>query len=383
MIFAIAALWVGTGLRLWTTWRTPSTQNVYRSNRYHFTAGVLLVAASFSFRAFGDNFDEAVGIPNLGDLLWHLLLIVAGAFVFLYTQGQRTGRLVRHPIAAATTLISAAAGLVLIGCWWASPIHHSYTPDLLRDGPPFGWALILYVAVFQIHFVAWIGRIAIRSVQGFLQAQRAAGPQARLVRRLRIAQSQGVMATGALLAVAGAAVTAYRALDPHLSRTDEFATHQVNTVLSFLAAFLVSVGFGIPVLMNLHSVSRDVRTLHPLWTALTRRRAHLDFGAARSSVRLPPFALALTTYRRDIGDALSRIHIVQPSAAEIVRATDPEAVLGQVLAKPGQWMLAAHIQHYDGPMARDLLEIPSRRPELEQLRRIATAFNSTQGAKAL
>ena len=285
-------------------------------------------------------------------------------------------------MATATTLISLSAGLVLAACWWASPIHPSYTPDLLRDGPPFDWALILYVVVFQVHFVAWIGRIAIRSVQGFLQAQRAAGPQARLVRRLRIAQSQGVMASGALFAVAGAAVTAYRALDPHLARTNELTLHQVNTVLSYVAAFLVSVGFGIPVLVNLHSVFRDVRTLHPLWKALTRRRAHFDFGAARSSVRLPPFALALTTYRRDIADALTRIRIAQPFASDIVRSTDQEAVLGQVLADPSRWEVATRTNH-DGPMARDLLDHPSERPELEQLRQIATAFNSTQGTNAL
>lgn len=190
------------------------------------------------------------------------------------------------------------------------------------------------------------------------------------------------MASGALFAVAGAAVTVYRALDPHLARTDELSLHQVNTVLSYVAAFLVSVGFGIPVLVNLHSVFRDVRTLHPLWKALTRRRAHFDFGAAGSSVRLPPFALALTTYRRDIADALTRIQIAQPFASDIVRSTDQEAVLGQVLADPDCWGVATRTNH-DGPMARDLLDNLSERPELEQLRQIATGFNSTQGTRAL
>lgn len=287
MIAAIAVLWVGTGLRLWTTWYTPPTHNVYLTNRYYFTTGVVLVAGSFSIRTLGVEFDEYFGVPNLGDLLWHLLLIMAGAFVFLYSRGQRTGELIRQPVFAPSTLISVAACLALIGFWWLSAVHDRYTPDLLSDGPPFSWVLILYVLLFQAHFVAWIGRIAIRSLGGCSQARRA-GRQARVLRRLRIAQSQGVMAIGSLFAVAGAAVSAFRALDFHLTSADELNLHQVNSALSYVAAFLISVGFGIPVLVNLHSAFRDVRTLRPLWRALTQRCAHLDFGTVQSSVRLPP-----------------------------------------------------------------------------------------------
>lgn len=382
MIAAIVVLWIGTGLRLWTTWRTPPTPNVYRWNRLYFTVGVLLVAASFTIRTFGVNFDRTLGIPNLGDLLWHLLLVTAGAFVFLYTRGERSGRLIRHPALAPSSMATVGIGFALTGCWLAAPIHRSYTPDLLASGPPFGWALILYVVLFQVHFVAWIGRIAIRSLKGFQQAHRAAEPQARLVRRLRVAQSQGVMAMGAFFAIAGAAVTAYRALDTHLHPAAEHTLHQFNSTLSYVAAFLVSVGFGIPVLINVQRAFTDTRVLRPLWKTLTRRHAHLNFGIARSSVRLPPFALTLTTYRRDIGDALSRIQIKQPSAAAIVRSADPESTLGQALARADQWVLATQSADPADAVARDLLEIPSQRPELEQLRRIAAAFNATQGTQS-
>ncbi len=390
---AIGLLWIGTAARIWTTLSNRSVADI-RPGRKYFTAGLILVAASFTVRLAGEQVDQLTGQPNLGELIWHLLLVAAGPCVFAYLRVQRgnNGQAPTRTAGPFQWLIASALAVTLVVLWIRAPVHVEHYTDMLQKIRHSPWTLRLYVILFEPHLFAWTAAIAFRSTATAakilrLPAQEELAPDGR--RQLLIAQV--LMALGAALAALAALVTLVRAAAAAaLTETIEKSLLTINVAAGYSAAVLVSVGVAVPVAVNVRSVFLELQELRPLWAALTARNAHLQFNVDNSSDsvrrrRRVPVRI-LTARRRDIRDSLSHIRIHAAAGATIVAITDPllrENRLGRTLASGDVWKLISEVSDAYGTIARDLIEpVTTRHEERAQLLRIAAGYNAQQHLNA-
>jgi len=266
VVVMLALLWAAAIYRVALSVRQPLT--VWRTA---FTAAVVMATVSMTLWVWRQPLDQALGAPNLTNLLYHATTLAGLVSALIYVES------LRHPVIPRRLVllhvgVGAATLTAMTLAWVAAPVHVAFYADLAPLATVS--AVAVYTATFYL-FTAW----ALVRVAAFCfgQGLRRADP-ARTVSLVLIGSGSGL---GALTSSLWAAAI-----------TTRFAAHSDPAGLSragdlILPVSLIVWGTGIVALFVVSWMLDVVRSYlrlraqRPAWQSLTDLYPEVRLPAAR------------------------------------------------------------------------------------------------------
>lgn len=300
----ITLVWLAAAIRISVSVRRGA--EVWRTA---FTVGVVAVAAGITVYFHKPQVDQILATWNVGDLLGHILLVVAGGAAQVYLLHLRS----LHSSIRATIVwctVTAAAVAWLVVAWSLAPLHDAPHEDLmpLAADP---WVVAYYVGFWT--FMAWC-----EVCTAFWCLKHGV--------RLRahdVSQPLGLLLIGmaALAGVVLSAIYSSAMLVVHLNRTPVPALTRFGDLLLPVAPVLLALAILclaiLPRVDTLVTARLRWRWLGPLWADLIHRypEVHLPMTPPRS-----PIAKVQVRETRavvEIHDALSLATVAVPPTATL------------------------------------------------------------------
>jgi hypothetical protein len=350
---ALAILWIALANRIWSLFQSRSYPKIA------YTISVGFVAISFTLRFASTGFDRLTATPNLGDLIWHLALVGAGAASLLYIRATGGNR---RPATSAVVVPAVVLTALMVVLWVVcAPVHVMHTTDLIGPYVAAGAPGVTAVVAFELFLLYWtvaIARFSWDSLShiGEIRSHAVA---------LRLTTG------GACLAAAGAAITTVRAFWATTDQVIQQQFFRLNAWCSYGAALLVGLGVSIPTVGRYLQALRGLRRLMPLRDEVrtyvsTTTRTRFTIGQ-----RLSPFR-ALAAVRTDIRDAFVQLHMSVGTERAIALTPDHPYAVGAALNDAAGWSF--HPQF--GRAVRYVLpRVDDEREDLDQLLRIAEGLH--------
>lgn len=283
--------------------------------RVYLAAAVGMLALATTIYFHRDGFNRLLGAANIDGLATRALVTAAWTGVQLYTVGLRALPPDQHRAATRARLTVAAVAIATMTLsWLLAPIHDRPLDDLARAADTAPGSGLFWLGVYTIGFYAYLGWLVL-DLGGFARA-RAGGMRRDDPAGALAASLVGVGSYLGIPVLALWALNVAATISGHPTPT----LSPLSNILFPLPLAVLAVGLLMVPVGEQWRLARKVRTVTPLWKALT---------LADPAVRLPMpllrrYRLDLTLHRRliEIADALERLTIAAPvtSLDDLARA---------------------------------------------------------------
>ena len=376
-LIAALAVCAVVAVRMWITARTDKNLPEYPP-RHYLDLGLSFIAVASLVRAGEGWIDTVTHQPGLSDLGWRIPVAIAGGFLILYLEAQRTGRLISGQRILALTWPTMLVVCALFVLWLLIPIHPGSPADLLPAGYAAPWTERLYIVIFDAHLLSWTIPLSKRN---WTLAKAAHHNWAAVTPRAKsTAIGQLGMSIAAATGSAAVAITIIRVLTfGILPLTTRAHLHTASTVLSYIAPVSAAIGIGFPAVANLIYTRQAAALLRQLDAVVRNPDPGAEPEQSRPplGVRLQPFTFAVEYYRTQLADTLRSVTFTEAAALKIVTDRDPERTMGNALSDPCDWQVEPD-QDALHRTAFKLLPIPNSSAEaLQQLLQIARGYRAS------